>query len=296
MQLITALWMGLLLAQPPAESTNPLHQAFQALRRREPQRALEALDEYLKNHPADPLAHSLRVRAHLALGQPEKALADARTVVGLRVRDADAADQLGAVLFHLGRVRDALEQFDRAISLDPARKPRHWQRGIACYYLGRWDEGARQFRAYTTVDAADVENALWHYLCVARADGHSRARQQLFPLGRDPRVPMTELYHLFAGKGTIDQVKARLGKRPSPEAGPGERRAWVRRKFYGHLYLGLFHEVHGRKHQAVTHLRQVLRCPLKDSPQYMWYVARVHLWWLEGRLKQAVPWPGGAPP
>ncbi len=279
--------------QPPSDS--PAARAAALLRAGKPRAALPLLDRHLRQHPHDETARRLRIDVHLTLAQPQAAEADARRLAEKHPRDADYADLLGSVLFHQGKVKDALEQFDRAIALDPRRRPGHWQRGIACYYVGRYDQGARQFELYLQVDAADVENAVWHYLCVARARGHREARRRLFPPGRDPRVPLQEVYRLFAGRGTPRQVLARLEEKTDEQGRPLSGRARRLRRFYAHLYLGLYHEIHGRVPQARKHLEQAIQCQL--APHYMWYVARVHRDWLQGKLgAQAAAPPGGAKP
>ncbi len=299
--LVVVLGVRTVLAQAPEqhpgeqEQSSAADQAARLLRRGKAKEALAQLDRHLKQNPQDDAARRLRIRVYLTLAQPERAEADARHLAARHPRDANYADLLGTVLFHQGKVKQALEQFDRAIELDPRRRAGHWQRGIACYYVGRYDEGAGQFKLYLKVDAADVENAVWHYLCVARAHGHREARRRLFPLGRDPRVPLQEVYHLFAGRGTPQQVLARLEEKTDRRGRPLSAQQRLLRRFYAHLYLGLYYEVHGKFRQAEKHLEQAVQCRL--APHYMWYVARVHRDWLQGKLKPEVAPPqGGAPP
>lgn len=45
----------------------------------------------------------------------------------------------------------------------------------------------------------DVENAAWHFLCVARAESPEQARAALLPVGSDRRVPMRQIYEMFRG-------------------------------------------------------------------------------------------------
>jgi lipoprotein NlpI len=113
-----------------------------------------------------------------------------------------------------------------------------------------------------------VENAVWHFLCAARADGIEKARANLLKIGQDRRVPMMEVYALFSGKlKPADVVMA-------AEAGdlPAERRNAQR--FYAHLYLGLYAEVTGDKKLALEHLTTA--ADKHRIGHYMWDVARVH--------------------
>lgn len=79
-------------------------------------------------------------------------------------------------------------------------------------------QGPREVRARAVEDfragrveqsvPAEVENAAWHFLCVARAELPEAARQQLLPVGPDARVPMREVYQMFLGRATPAQVLA----------------------------------------------------------------------------------------
>jgi lipoprotein NlpI len=82
---------------------------------------------------------------------------------------AEGYNRRGAEHFKMGHIQQSLDDFDRAIQLDPAQAPYHWQRGISLYYAGRYDEGRKQFELHQTVNGNDVENAAWRYLCMARA-------------------------------------------------------------------------------------------------------------------------------
>ena len=182
---------------------------------------------------------------------------------------AAATDRRGNAHLQLGHIAEALADFDEAIKLESRRGPGHWQRGIACYYAGKFDAGAKQFEAYQTVDSADVENVTWRYLCMAKADGLDKALAELLPVGPDRRIPMHEVYELFAGRATPDDVlaAARAGN-------PTDSELRVR-LFYAHLYLGLWHEAAGHAQESLAHIRQA--AVDYALPGYMHAVARVHL-------------------
>ena len=182
---------------------------------------------------------------------------------------AAATDQRGNAHLQLGHIAEALADFDEAIELEPRRGPGHWQRGIACYYAGQFDAGAKQFEAYQTVDSADVENVTWRYLCMAKADGLDKALAELLPVGPDRRIPMHEVYELFAGRATPDDVLA------AARAGNPTDSELRKRLFYAHLYLGLWHEAAGHAKESLEHIRQA--AVDYALPGYMHAVARVHL-------------------
>src|SRR5438093_2465361 len=139
----------------------------------------------------------------------------------------------GAEQFKLGHIQQSLADFDRAIQLDPAQAPYHWQRGITLYYAGRYEDGRKQFELHQTVNGNDVENAAWRYLCMARAGTVKQARDSILPIEQDGRVPMMQIYALYKGTAGIEDViaAARAGN-PAPDALNG-------RLFYAHLYIGL---------------------------------------------------------
>ena len=53
------------------------------------------------------------------------------------------------------------------------------------------------FESHRLVNPNDVENAAWHFLCVARQESPTAALAALLPVGPDSRMPMTEIYRMF---------------------------------------------------------------------------------------------------
>jgi lipoprotein NlpI len=171
----------------------------------------------------------------------------------------------GAVTdFERGQIDAAVEKFNRLATLAPGAMPQLWQRGIALYYAGRYDECRKQFEAHRTVNPDDVENAAWHFLCVARVESPAKAKAALLPVGPDARVPMREVYQLFKGDLTPQQVLAAGGTRPSSQ-------------FYANLYVGLYYEATGNAARARTALQEAASDKFRDAGGYMHMVARVHV-------------------
>jgi lipoprotein NlpI len=168
--------------------------------------------------------------------------------------------------FREGKVAESLRDFDRAAELDPPTAPYLWQRGISDYYAGQFKKGREQFESHKRVNPDDVENAAWHFLCVARTDGIQAARKSLIPIDvtRDSRVPMSEIYELYAGRGSVDVVTKAAEKANTEQA-----------RMYAHLYLGLYYEAAGKTDAARTEIRQAAAAKLRDD--YMHDVAKVHL-------------------
>ena len=119
--------------------------------------------------------------------------------------------------FEAGRFVQSAAGFDRVASLAPKDAAQLWQRGIALYYAGRFDDCRKQFELHRTVNPDDVENAAWHFLCVARAVGPEKARSALLPVGPDPRVPMRQVYQMLQGSLTPEAVLKSAGNDPSAQ-------------------------------------------------------------------------------
>ena len=89
--------------------------------------------------------------------------------------------------FERGRVVESAAGFDSFVKLVPASAPQLWQRGIALYYAKRYKDCREQFESHRTVNPNDVENAVWHFLCVARQESPEKAKAALLPVGPDSR-------------------------------------------------------------------------------------------------------------
>jgi lipoprotein NlpI len=180
------------------------------------------------------------------------------------VQDPRALLSRAVSAFEDGRIAESVSAFDAVIKADPETAPYLWQRGIALYYAGRYADCRRQFESHRTVNPDDVENAAWHFLCVARSESPARARAALLPVGPDVRVPMTEVYQMFGGSLSPEQVLLEAGSDP-------------RAQFYAHLYVGLYYEATGMKDRALEHIKTAAADRYERYGGYMHMVARVHL-------------------
>jgi len=172
--------------------------------------------------------------------------------------------------FAAGRIAESIAEFDRLVQADPRVMPFLWQRGIVLYYAGRYADCRQQFERHRTVNPNDVENAAWHFLCVARADSPAAARKALLPVGPDARVPMRQVYDMFRGATTPDDVLRAAGAQPVAQ-------------FYAQLYLGLYFEAFGDDRRALEHIRAAAADRYASAGDYMHMVARVHLKLIEAR-------------
>ena len=165
--------------------------------------------------------------------------------------------------FEQGRFVESAAAFDELAKAIPDRAPELWQRGIALYYAGRYDDCRRQFESHRTVNPDDVENAVWHFLCVARGESPAKARAALLPVGPDARVPMREVYQMFRGTLTPERVLSAAGSQPAA-------------LFYAHLYVGLYFEAQGMSARALEHIKIAAEDRFERQGGYMHMVARVH--------------------
>ncbi len=187
-------------------------------------------------------------------------------------------EERGSAHFCAGRFEKSVTDFDQEITIEPALERGHWKRGISYYYTGEFDKGRQQFEQYQTFDNNDVENAVWRFLCMARIKGvgFATARKELLKIKDDRRVPMKQVYDLFAGQAEPEDVlKAASAGRPT-------KRELNERLFYANLYLGLYHESAGDETLSRKHLAAAVEHPIEH---YMWDVAKVHADVLEKKLR-----------
>ena len=166
--------------------------------------------------------------------------------------------------FEDGRIAESAAGFDTLIEVSPSIAPQLWQRGITLYYAGRYADCRAQFELHHTVNPADVENAAWHFLCVARAESAAKARAALLPVGPDARVPMRQIYDMFRGALEPEQVLEAAGSQASAQ-------------FYAQLYVGLYFEALRDDRQALEHIMAAAADRFAAAGGYMHTVAKVHL-------------------
>jgi lipoprotein NlpI len=277
---VFVIWLGLAVAcfavMPlpvvTAESSDApetlVATADSALQRGDLAGAIRASTQAIQHDPADFRGYFLRARAYDAMHDYPKAVADYTAALKAKPNLPVAYQQRGMDHFRLGHISESIADFDKFIEAVPSQAPEHWQRGISLYYAGRFEDGRKQFELHQTVNPSDVENAVWHFLCVARSVGPDKARAALIPIEKDSRIPMMEVHRLFAGKAKPDDVlaAAREGAPPRDELD--------KRLFYAHLYLGLYFEAVGNATAAREHITKAATDFKADH--YMGDVARVH--------------------
>lgn len=188
-------------------------------------------------------------------------LGSGRALVGQTADDA--VSRADAALL-AGRVEEAVKAFDAIVARRPADGPYLWQRGIALYYAGRYRDCRLQFEAHRLVNPDDVENAAWHFLCAAHESSFAAARRALLPVGPDRRSPMREVYEMFQGTVTPDDVL---------EAGKGSASG----RFYSALYVAVFYDAQGDHVRARSFMETAAREEFSRVGGYMHAVAVLHV-------------------
>jgi lipoprotein NlpI len=171
-----------------------------------------------------------------------------------------------------GQFKESVADFDKAIELNPKLADGHWQRGLALYYAGEYEKARDQFKRDEKVFGDDVENAAWHFLCIARKDGVESARKQILKISKDARPPMMTVYALFKGDAKPEDVIAEADAAEKNEKLRPEHRKLAH--FYGHLYLGLYYEALGDAKKAKEHIDQAAN--KYHTTGYMGQIAQVH--------------------
>ncbi|WP_168564515.1 tetratricopeptide repeat protein [Crateriforma spongiae] len=207
---------------------------------------------------SDDGVHASRIRASLSL---------AETKVREAGDSARAIDhvQLGDAQLRFGRVEESIHSFERAIEMRPEWKPELWQYGIALAFAQRYREGRELFEMHRRVNPHDVENAAWHFLCVAKDADLATARQLLLPAPSDPRPPMKQVLRRLAGGDdaiVVDAVRDTRSMRQRDSA-----------QFFADLYLGLIADAEGNSAKAEQYMQAAAKTGLGH---YMADVARVY--------------------
>ena len=208
-------------------------------------------------------------------GKYKEALAKAKQICDLKPDVVAYQFFRGNVGFAAGDMSQSIAAFDHVIRLDKSSEPQLWQRGLSLYYAKRFADGVKQFETHQTVNSQDVENAVWHLLCAARVSDVEKARKKLIPITGDTRVPMSQVYEMFAGRMKPEAVlnAANATSERVPKDGTNHRL----QKYYAHLYIGLYHEMLKKPVAAKSSLEQAAKINPLAKDNFMGNVAKVHL-------------------
>lgn len=187
--------------------------------------------------------------------------------------NVDLYSQRGDCLFFRRRFDEAVTDFDKMIELKPELEESHWRRGIAYFYAEQYGKAAHQFEIYHSFDNIDRENGIWRYLSQRRAHGRAKAREGLLKYEKDDREPFPDVYRMFAGERSAEEILKQIESARIP---PAER---DKRLFYTRLYAGLNDAVEDQPDSAEAHLREAVAnqwgASAGGGPGWMWQVGRV---------------------
>lgn len=229
---------------PTAEVAELLGQATRAAVQQKHEQAIEILNDLLKKDSSVAIAYYVR----------------------------------GQENFRVGNIKRSVADFDKYVELEPKAESRQWERGISYYYAGEYEKGAKQFELYQTYHDQDVENSVWRYLCVAATEGVETAKKNMLPIENDRRVPMKQIYDLYRGQASPEDVLKAV------EAGDPLAKEKNQREFYAHLYLGLWYQAADKRELAKQH---ILEAEKHKINHYMWDVAHIHADLLRAEEKPA---------
>jgi lipoprotein NlpI len=260
MNLVRSLLLVLLFAPLAFGADDLMRQISRKIMEGKRDEAMAMLNKAVADEPKEARWLLNRGRLQSTMGENEKAIEDFNAAAKIEPDNPRIYHERGVVHFRLAHIKESVADFDRFVQILPAQEPEHWQRGISLYYAGEYERGRKQFELHQKANPYDVENAVWHFICVARGQGIEKAKASLIQIERDPRVPMKEIFALFAGKGKPEDVVSAAKQR-------GEL-------FYAHLYLGLYYEAHGNEQKAREHIDKAANDFYMNH--YMGDVARVH--------------------
>ncbi len=240
--------------------------------------AMTLLDQAVAAAPGQTIYLLKRASLHHHLRQHDLAIRDCDVILEAFPEQINVLQLRGSAKFKLGDIDGSIQDFDAAITLEPQLEVSHWQRGISYYYASKFAAGTRQFQLYQTFDGGDVENVVWRFICQARTDGVEKARADILRLeAPDSRIPMAEIYDLYRGQKSSEDVLQAAQK------GVLDKETLKVQLFYAHLYIGLYYEATGNAERASQHLLEADR---RQISHYMWDVAHVHVQRLQDK---AVP-------
>jgi lipoprotein NlpI len=184
--------------------------------------------------------------------------------------------EIARVLFGSGAMKDSARVYDEVLEASPESKKFLWQRGLALYYAEEFQKGVEQFESHQTYNSQDVENSVWHLLCQSRLTSVDEAREKMILIEQDSRVPMKQVFDMFAGTGSPEKV---LEACKYDEGDPKPDSAI----YHGLIYIGLFHEMMGDQKASNESMKEALKFVIPGRG-LMSHVAEGHL-----RARKAYP-------
>ncbi len=215
--------------------------------------------------------------AALEANKIDDAKASATAAQSLSKTNYRAKMEIARILFGCGAMKESAAVYDEVVEGIPDAKPQLWQRGLALYYAEEFEKGVDQFESHQTYNSQDVENSVWHLLCKAKVTSLAEAREEMIKIERDSRIPMKQVFEMFAGTGSPEAVLKACSYDPKKVMANSEI-------YHGLLYVGLFHEMMGDQEASNKSMTEAL----KFKPRIQGLMGHV----AEGHLRARKAYPG----
>jgi tetratricopeptide (TPR) repeat protein len=206
---------------------------------------------------ADFYGRSDKARSLAKQGKEQEAIEEWRKAIELNPEDDKAHNSLGLLLAQTGRFEEAFAEFEKTRSLNPEFRGIHSNAGVALTGLGRYDEAAREFEAALRLEPESTE-AHNHYgrllLQQGRADeaiSHFRKALETTP---DHPMSHNNMGFALASQGKMAEAEAELRKSLTVDPANAE----------AHNFLGLV--LVGRK--DMTGAEAAFRKAIESDPNY----------------------------
>jgi len=211
----------------------------------------------------------LRIEGLRALERGDRlAASDTADTILLDHGDDSRAIRIAAdLLLRSGKIHSSIKQFERYLELVPGDRADLWQYGIALTLANQYEDGRKLFELHRVANPNDVENAAWHFLCVAKTTGIKEAQKRVLPAPNDARPPMAEIHRMLID-GKFQRVTDAM------ESMPEGTQAREVAEFYGNLYMGLLADAQNNRTKA---LRLVGASTNTNQSNYMSDIARIYL-------------------
>lgn len=185
--------------------------------------------------------------------------------------------QRGNTLFFLERFDEAVADYDRMVKLRPLKyAQRHWRRGLALYYAGRYSDAAEQFERFHAADSDDRECGIWHYFSNRRLLGLEEARRRKFDYATPDGI-LDACYRHVVGDLTEERLFEYAREQQDISSPP------LMNLFFANLYAGLNDLFEGRHDEAMEHLAQAAdnewarSTDFTSGARFMWQLSLLNL-------------------
>lgn len=181
---------------------------------------------------------------------------------GLMTLSLDTSTNVGVLLteaptsFTNNRVKDSIEQFEKALEINPAVRERLWQYGISLYADGRYSDCANQFQFDYAKNPDDTEEVVWNYLCERRRGVDDLRAREGMPMKRADRRPVMSLVEKAYRQSDMTLLEDEVKKYESRDIIKPKTVQDEADYFYSALYLGLYQEANGRHEESSKALKK----------------------------------------